>query len=81
MHDSSYFPNSKNYENLHTVENLWELNMQNVSTFYHILTFLGNFCNNGKLSVLKQQHVYLQNKHGKGYPWHFYWKYRCKILL
>ena len=52
----------------HTVENLSELNMQKVSTFYHSLTFLGNFCNIGKLSVLKQQHVYLQNKHGKGYP-------------
>ena len=39
-----------------------------VSTFYHMLTFLGNFCHSGKLSVLKQQHVYLQNKHGKGYP-------------
>ena len=45
-----------------------ELIMQKVSTFYHILNFLGNFCNSGKLSVLKQQHVYLQNKHGKGYP-------------
>ena len=52
----------------HTLENLSELNMQKVSTFYHIMTFLGNFCNNGKLSVLKQQHVYLQNKHGKSYP-------------
>ena len=51
-----------------TVENLSELIMQKVSTFYHILTFLGNFCNSGKLSVFKQQHVYLQNKHGKGYP-------------
>ena len=51
-----------------TVENLSELIVQKVSTFYHILTFLGNLCNSGKLSVLKQQHVYLQNKHGKGYP-------------
>ena len=54
----------------HTVENLSDL-VQKVSTFYHILTFLGNFCNIDKLSVLKQQHVDLQNKHGKGYPWHF----------
>ena len=30
--------------------------MQKVSTIYHILTFLGNFCNSGKLSVFKQQH-------------------------
>ena len=52
----------------HTVENLSELIMQKNSTFYHILTFLGNFCNSDKLSVLKQQHVYLQNKHGEGYP-------------
>ena len=43
-------------------------NSINISTFYDILTFLGNFCNSSKLSVLKQQHVYLQNKHGKGYP-------------
>ena len=52
----------------HTVEILSELNKQKSFTFYHILTFLGNFLNSGKLSVLKQQHVYLQNKHGKGYP-------------
>ena len=55
----------------HTVENLSDINMQKDSTLYHSLTFLGNFCNSGKLSVLKQQHVYLQNKHGKGYPWLF----------
>ena len=29
--------------------NLSELNMQKVSKFYHILTFLGNYCNSGKL--------------------------------
>ena len=52
----------------HTVENLSELIMQKVSIFYHILAFLGNFCNSGKLSVFKQQHVDMQNKHGKGYP-------------
>ena len=51
-----------------TVEYLSELIMQKVSTFYLILTYLGNFFNSGKLSVLKQQHVYLQNKHGKDYP-------------
>ena len=44
----------------HNVEDLLDLNMQKNSTFYHFLTFLGNFCNSGKLSVLKQQHVYLQ---------------------
>ena len=41
--------------------------MQNVSTFYHILTFLGNFCNSDTLSVLTQQHVCLQNEHSKGF--------------
>ena len=41
--------------------------MQKVSTFYHILTFLGNFLNIDKLSVFKQQHVDLQNKHSKGF--------------
>ena len=56
------------YEKITTVINLSDLNMQKDSTLYHSLTFLGNFCNSGKLSVLKQQHVYLQNKHGKGYP-------------
>ena len=56
----------------HTVENLSELNLQKVSTFYHILNFLGNFCNIDKLSVLKQQHVDLQNKHNRGYQSHFY---------
>ena len=49
----------------HTVENLSELILQKVSTFYHILTFLGNFCNSDKLYVLPQQLIYLQNKHGK----------------
>ena len=49
----------------HTIENLSYLNMQKVSTFYHILTFLGNYCNIGKLSVFKQQHIYLQDKHAK----------------
>ena len=52
---------------LHTVENLSELIMQKNSTFYYILAFLGNFCNNDKLSVLKQQLIYLRTKHGKGY--------------
>ena len=52
----------------HTVENLSEIIMQKVSTFYHILTSLGNFCNIDELPVFKQQHVYLQDKHGKGYP-------------
>ena len=51
----------------HTVENLSELILQKVSTFYHILNFLGNFSNTDKLSVFKQQHVDMQNKHDKGY--------------
>ena len=68
MQEYQYLFNSKNYEEkYHTVENLSELIFQKVSTFYHILTFLGNFCNIDKLSILKQQHVDLQNKHGKGY--------------
>ena len=65
MQDSSYFPKPKNYDKLRTVENLSELILQKVSTIYYILKFLGNFCNIDKLSVLKQQHVYLQDKHGK----------------
>ena len=64
-----------------TVENLSEIILQKVSTFYHILTFLRNFCNSDKLSVLKQQHVYLQNKHGKGYPWHFLKRKMQNIIL
>ena len=56
----------------HTVETLSELIMQKVSTLYHTLTFLGNFCNSDKLFVLKQQHGCLQNKHSKGYQCHLY---------
>ena len=52
----------------HTVETLSELIMQKVSTLYHILTFLENFCNSDKLSVFKQQHVDLYNKQCEGYP-------------
>ena len=52
----------------HNVENLSELILKKVSTFYRILTFLGNFCDRGKLSIFKQQQVYLQNKHGESYP-------------
>jgi len=52
----------------HTLENLLDLIVQKVSTFYHILTFLWNFCNSDKLSVFRQQHVDLQNKHGNGHP-------------
>ena len=39
----------------HTIENLSELILQKVSTFYHILTFLGNFYNGAKLSVFNQK--------------------------
>ena len=80
MQEYQYFLNSKDYEIIPPVENLSELILQKVSTFYHILTFLGNFCNIDKLSVLKQQHV-LQNKHGKGCHCHFYWNKRCKTLF
>ena len=55
--------------------------MQKVSTLYHSLTSLGNFYNSGKLSVLKQQHVYLQNKHGKGYPWHLIEKIKMQNII
>ena len=55
-------------KNYHNVEILSELIVQKVSTFYHIPTFLENFCNNNKLSVLKQQLTYLQIVHGEGYP-------------
>ena len=41
----------------HTVQNLSEIILQKVSTFYHIMSFLGNFCNTSKLYVFKQQHV------------------------
>ena len=64
----------------HFVENLSELILQKVSTFYHILTFLGNFCNSGKLSVLNSNmytckismvkailDVFIENKDAKHY--------------
>ena len=47
-------------KNYHTVENLSNLILKKVSTFDHILTFLGNSCNIDKLSVLKQQLIYLK---------------------
>ena len=56
----------------HTVENLSELIFQKVSTCYHILTFLENSRNSVQLSVFKQQHADLQNKHSKGYYCQFY---------
>ena len=54
-------------KNYHTLENLSDLIWQKVSTIYHILNFLGNFCNIDKLSVFKHPHIDLPNKHGKGY--------------
>ena len=42
-------------------------NIVNISRFYHVLTIQKNSDNDRKLYVFKQQHVYLQNKHGKGY--------------
>src|SRR3990170_9008743 len=51
----------------HTVENLSYLIVQKISTFYHILTFLKNSRTSVQLSVFKQPHIDLQNKHGKGY--------------
>ena len=53
--------------------------MQQVSTFYP--TFLGNFCKIDKLSVLKQQHVDLQNKHGKGYSLTFLLKIKMQNVI
>ena len=55
--------------------------MQKYSTLYHYLTFLGYFCNSGKLSVFKQQHVYKQNKHGKGYPRLFLLKLKMQNII
>ena len=81
MQQYQYFFKSKYYENLPHCTKFIRAYCAKVSTFYHIMTFLGNFCNNDKLSILKQQHVDVQNKHGKGYPWHFYGKERCKTLF
>ena len=53
--------NPKIMEKYHAVENLSELIFQKVSTIYRILTFLRNFCNIDKLSVFKQQDIYLQD--------------------
>ena len=75
------YSNPKIMKSCHTVENSSDLIMQKNSTFYHILTFLGNFCNTDKLSIFKQQHVDLQDKHGKGHTWNFYWKERWKTFV
>ena len=72
MQEDSYICNSKNSEKLPYCIKLVLSYCVKISTFYHIPTFLGIFGNRDKLSVLKQQHVDLQNKHGKGYPCHFY---------
>ena len=67
MQEYQYYSTTNIMKIYHTIENLLELIVQKNSAIYHIPNFLGNFCNSDKLSVLKQQHVDLQNKHGKGY--------------
>ena len=67
MQEESYFLNSKNSEKLPHCRKFIISYYEKNSTIYNILTFLENFCNRDKLSVLKQQLIYLQNKHGKGY--------------
>jgi hypothetical protein len=67
MKKDPYLFNSKNSENLpHCIEFIIAYYVK-ISRFYHILTFLGNFSNDSKLSVLKQQLMNVQTKHGKGY--------------
>ena len=81
MQDSSYFPNSNNSEKLaHCRKCIIAYYAKSFNILSHS-DFSREFCNSDKLSVLKQQHVDLQTKHGKGYPCHFYQKERCKILF
>ena len=68
MQEYQYYSTTNIMKIYHTIENLLELIVQKVSTFYHVLTFLGNYCNSGKLTVFKQQHIDLQNKHVESYP-------------
>ena len=67
MEEESYLFNSKNSENLPQCRKFMIANFVKVSRFYHVLTFFKNSDNDKKLSVFRQQHVDLQNKHGKGY--------------
>ena len=68
MQEYQYLPNSKNYENLSHYRKIIRAYYAKSFKILANSKFSRNFCNNGKLSVFKQQHVDLQNKHGKGYP-------------
>ena len=81
MQEKSYFPNSKNSGTLPHCRQFVVTGCVEVSRFYHVLTIHQYSKHNSKLSVFKQQHIDLQNKHGKGYTWYFYWKERCKTLF
>ena len=71
MQEKSCFSNSKNSEKLpHYRKFIVAYYAKSLNILSHS-EFSQNFCNNDKLSVLKQQHADLQNKHGKGHPWHF----------
>ena len=67
MQEESYFPNSKNSEKLPHCRKFVVPYSVKLSRFYRVLNFLRNSDNIGKLCVFKQQHIDLQNKHGKGY--------------
>ena len=71
MQQGPYLINSKNSENLPHCREFIRACCVKISRIYDILTVLGNFCTNSKLSVLKQQLINLQTEHGKGYNWHF----------
>ena len=68
MQEDTYLFNSKNSENLPHCREFIIAYCVKISSFYQIMPFQGNFCNSDKLSVLKQQLIYLQIMHGEGYP-------------
>ena len=71
MQEESYLPNSKNSEKLPHYRKFVVTNCVKISRFYSVLTIHQHSKHNSKRSVFKQQHIDLQNKHGKGYTWHF----------
>ena len=73
MQEKPYFPNSKNSGKLPHCRKFVVTRCVNISRLYHIVTFQKNSDNDRKLSVFKTATLDMQNKHGKGYTWPFYW--------
>ena len=65
MQEVSYLSSSKNSQKLPHCRKFVVTHCVKISRFYHVLTIHKYSDNDRKLSVFKQQQVYLQNKHGE----------------